>query len=100
MKSGAWGSALILAMACLRVPTTSVLAGLLKPMWLSLICTQFKPPIMLSAGGGVGGDKMLRGMQASTDVPQHSRAAPGHAFQEAAAVHAVAGVVVFDVVGI
>src|SRR5262252_18070 len=45
MNSGAAGSALILSTAALSVPTTSGLAGLLKPMWLSLICTKLSSPL-------------------------------------------------------
>ena len=59
MKSGAVGRALILAMACLRVPTTSVLAGLLKPMWLSLICTKLKSAARLSAAAALTGLKIF-----------------------------------------
>ena len=42
MKSGLWGMALILLIAIWSVAVTSGLAGLLKPMWLSLICTKVK----------------------------------------------------------
>ena len=42
MKSGGWGMALILLIAVCRVAVTSGFAGLLKPMWLSLICTNVK----------------------------------------------------------
>ncbi len=38
-KSGFVGSALIASTAILNVPVTSILAALLNPMWLSLICT-------------------------------------------------------------
>src|SRR5499427_2931334 len=38
MKDGFAGSALIFAMASSSVPITLGLAGLSKPMWLSLIC--------------------------------------------------------------
>src|SRR5438552_18974836 len=44
MKSGLLGIALILLIAVCRVAVTSGLAGLLKPMWLSVICTKLKPP--------------------------------------------------------
>src|ERR1044071_6497854 len=55
MKSGAVGRALVVAIACLRVPKTSVLAGLLKPMWLSLICTKLKSPTGFCAAAAVTG---------------------------------------------
>src|SRR5258708_39893058 len=62
MKEGATGSALILSIAAFRVATTSVLAGLLKPMWLSLIWTKLKSPCAAAAApaserrvGGEGG---------------------------------------------
>src|SRR6266853_1233457 len=42
MNAGVLGSALILATASRRVAATSLLASLLKPMWLSLICTKLK----------------------------------------------------------
>ena len=42
MKSGLWGMALILLIAVCSVAVTSGLAGLLNPMWLSLICTKVK----------------------------------------------------------
>jgi len=41
-RSGGAGSALILSRAIFSVPVTSWLAALLKPMWLSLICTKLK----------------------------------------------------------
>src|SRR6266550_6240678 len=46
MNSGARERALILSTAAFRVPATSGFAGLLKPMWLSLICTKLSSPIM------------------------------------------------------
>ena len=39
-NAGGCGSALIFAIAARSVAVTSVFAGLLKPMWLSLICTK------------------------------------------------------------
>jgi RNA polymerase sigma-70 factor (ECF subfamily) len=45
MKSGACGSALILSTVACSVPTTSGFAGLLKPIWLSLICTKVISPL-------------------------------------------------------
>ncbi len=44
MNSGAAGKALILSTAAFSVPATSGLAGLLNPMWLSLICTKLSSP--------------------------------------------------------
>jgi len=44
MKSGSCGNALILSMIAWSVPTTLELAGLLKPMWLSLIWTKWSSP--------------------------------------------------------
>src|SRR5207253_2180526 len=41
-KAGASGSLLIRAMASVRVPVTSLFGSFLKPMWLSLICTNEK----------------------------------------------------------
>src|ERR1700693_989022 len=46
MKSGFWGIALILLIAVCRVAVTSGLAGLLKPIWLSLICTNVKSALL------------------------------------------------------
>src|SRR5579864_8440003 len=44
INSGVFGSALILSTVACSVPVTSGLAGLLKPMWLSLIWTKLKSP--------------------------------------------------------
>ena len=44
MKSGCCGKALILSIVACSVPVTSVFAGLLKPMWLSLIWTKWSSP--------------------------------------------------------
>src|SRR5579859_6756830 len=44
MKLGFTGSALILSTAAFNVAATSGLAGLLKPMWLSLIWTKLSSP--------------------------------------------------------
>src|SRR2546427_4778636 len=44
MNSGGADSALILSTAAFSVPATSGFAGLLKPMWLSLICTKLNSP--------------------------------------------------------
>jgi len=44
MNSGATGKALILVTAACSVETTSGFAGLLKPMWLSLIWTKLNSP--------------------------------------------------------
>src|ERR1700719_239320 len=46
MNSGTAVRLLILSTAALRVPATSGFAGLLNPMWLSLICTKLSSPIM------------------------------------------------------
>jgi hypothetical protein len=43
IRSGTAGSELILSMAACRVAGTSGFASLLKPMWLSLICTKLNP---------------------------------------------------------
>src|SRR5438105_3548183 len=46
INSGAPDRALILSTAAFRVPATSGFAGLLNPMWLSLICTKLSSPII------------------------------------------------------
>src|SRR5580693_969699 len=59
MKAGFFGSALTLPMASSSVPSALGLAGLSKPMWLSLICRNVRPlascarasPMMPSACG-------------------------------------------------
>jgi hypothetical protein len=48
MKSGVRGRALILSTATRSVAVTSGFAGLLKPMWLSLIWAKLKPPASLA----------------------------------------------------
>src|SRR5580704_4760287 len=45
MNSGAADRALILFTAAFSVPATSGFAGLLNPMWLSLICTKLSSPM-------------------------------------------------------
>ncbi len=49
MKSGWWGRALILAIASRNVTLASGLAGLAKPMWLSLTCTKVKALVLAGA---------------------------------------------------
>ena len=67
------GRASILSMASFRVAFTSVLAGLLNPMWLSLICTNW------NASGGVGCHNSSElGMPPATD---HTTPEPVHAIQ-------------------
>jgi hypothetical protein len=44
MNAGGTGSALILPTAAFSVATTSEFAGLLNPMWLSLIWTKLSSP--------------------------------------------------------
>ena len=48
-NSGAAANPLILSTAAFSVPATSGFAGLLKPMWLSLICTKLSSPIPSAA---------------------------------------------------
>ncbi len=43
MKAGRSGAAPIRLIASCKVPTASGLAALLKPIWLSLICTKLSP---------------------------------------------------------
>ena len=45
-NSGGTCRALIFSTAALKVAATSGLAGLLNPMWLSLICTKLSSPIL------------------------------------------------------
>src|SRR6266478_829970 len=45
MNSGTAVSPLILSTAAFSVPATSGLAGLLNPIWLSLICTKLSSPL-------------------------------------------------------
>ena len=47
-KAGGVGNALILATASCKVAVTSVFAGLLNPIWLSLIWTKLKSPLAAS----------------------------------------------------
>src|SRR6266852_9204773 len=57
MNSGAPDRALILSTAAFKVPATSGLAGLLNPMWLSLICTKLNSPL---APAAFRSEKLLR----------------------------------------
>ena len=47
-NSGGFGNALMRMIASRVVPTTSVFAGLLKPMWLSLIWTKFSSAVAIA----------------------------------------------------
>jgi hypothetical protein len=47
-NSGVFGNALMRMIASRVVPTTSVFAGLLKPMWLSLIWTKFSSAVEIA----------------------------------------------------
>ena len=83
-------AALILSMASWRVPATSWLAALLKPMWLSLIWTKEKSGVVrLHGRGGGGGGEELGGGDAAGHGPEQAGAGPGHAAEEVAAVDAV-----------
>ena len=53
MNSGGVARPLIRSMAVVSVPTTSGLAALLKPMWLSLICTKLSCPVDGASAGSV-----------------------------------------------
>src|SRR5215472_14341391 len=71
-NSGSTDSALILSTAAFNVPTTSVLAGLLNPMWLSLICAKLSSPaISLEPNSG----KRLSAYERSTP-PRMTQKAP------------------------
>ena len=61
---------LILSMVALDVAVVSMLAGLLKPMWLSLICTKLEVPP--SAGAGVAANGVIPSVATSV-VPRHLR---------------------------
>src|ERR1700760_476178 len=49
MKSGGVDRPLILSIAACKVAATSGFAGLLKPMWLSLICTKLKSALFFAS---------------------------------------------------
>src|SRR3954471_18214334 len=53
MNSGGVTSALILSTAAFNVETTSGLAGLLKPIWLSLSCANASSPVDLPASSAI-----------------------------------------------
>ena len=53
-NSGATGSALIRAIDSRKVAATSLFVGLLKPIWLSLICTKLRLPAALGIFSGQG----------------------------------------------
>src|SRR4029077_6188739 len=53
MKDRCSGAALIFAIAARSVAVTSVFAGLSKPMWLSLICTNRSSPLPAACAIGI-----------------------------------------------
>src|SRR6202034_1260571 len=76
MKSGLWSIALILLIAVCRVAVTSGLAGLLKPMWLSLIWTKVKspplPPLRCAVLANARDDGMPPLIVQTSPVPAHA----------------------------
>ena len=67
-----------------RVAVTSVFAGLLKPMWLSLIWMKKRPPFCGNLGAETGGAG-----NTATDRPEHAGSRPRHAPQKVAPVNSV-----------
>ena len=88
-KSCEPGSALILSIASFRVPATSWFAALLKPMWLSLICTKLNSDaaLWLRRFSG-GGEESGRGY-AADHRPHEACACPGHAAEKAPTIDSV-----------
>src|ERR1700692_2764065 len=76
MKSGLWGIALILLIAVCSVAVTSGLAGLLKPMCLSLICTKLKSPLLPALRSAVLANARDTGMP---PLMVQTRPVPAHA---------------------
>ena len=74
---------------------TSGLAGLLNPMWLSLIWTKLKSAFARQSHSGLAGFAEGVGFQnAAAQNAESSGARPGHAFQKAATVDSVVVVIV------
>ena len=81
MKAGRTGRALTLAIASSSVPLALGLAGLSKPIWLSLSWRNVRP-----AGSAAGSAvQALRAGNAAAHRIGRARACPGHAFRHPAA---------------
>src|SRR6185437_4984550 len=80
MKAGVTGIASILSMASLSVPATSWLAALLKPMWLSLICTKLKAE-PAAARVGVAALALTSFETGTPPAMDQSNPVPAHAMQ-------------------
>jgi len=78
MKSGVCGTEFILSTAARRVAVTSGLAGLLKPIWLSLIWTKLKLPLLSLPGFWLGnpGDPEQRSGLIPNTIPVIANSVP------------------------
>jgi len=80
------------------VPTTSVFAGLLKPMWLSLIWTKFSSAVEIADTLFCRLTKHGGGENSSVHRPNDAGAGPRHAFQKSAAIDCIFAAVLGDVI--
>src|SRR5215469_16369654 len=78
-KAGFGDSAAMRSTAALMVALVSGLAGLLKPIWVSLIWTKVRPSVAAEAGA----------RHAAAHGPHEAGARPGAAAQKAAPVHSI-----------
>src|SRR6266851_8281600 len=77
-NSGGVDNPVILSTAAFNVPATSGFAGLLKPMWLSLICTKLSSPV--AAARDAAPEGLLKAYDFSTPpCITHSAPVPAHA---------------------
>ena len=97
-NSGGVGSALILSTAAFSVAATSGFAALLKPMWLSLICTKLNSPFMFARVHLRKTAHAVRLQNAALHHAERARPRPGHALQKAAAIDSIVVVIVQDFV--
>src|SRR5215475_9937568 len=80
MKAGLTGIALIFAIAACSVASALGLTGLLKPIWLSLICRKLNEPFGSSAAAA-----LLRPSERGTPPPNtHSIPVPAHIMHSSA----------------
>src|SRR5216684_8281046 len=88
MKSGLCGMVLILLIAVCKVAVTSGFAGLLTPMWLSLICTKLKSPPLPALRSAVLANARDTGMP---PLKVQTKPVPAHAIalQESATINTV-----------
>ena len=89
MNEGLSGNAFTRPIASSNVPLALGLAGLSKPMWLSLICRKVKPFCFAATASSMIPSEVV---YTAGNSPKHASARPGHAFEYLTAVQAVIAV--------